>query len=262
MIDDADEIAKCRRFKLKSVKAILDDVPLLDEELIQLAQWISQYYVCPLGQVFSAMVPAAVKKDVGVKKQSIVYLVSEAANLLEALSSKKQKAIIEILQKANAVDIDSGIEKSALLESADCTEGPLKQLVHKHLVKIEKKQVLHALPVVPNGLAAEAKTVILNDDQQKALNFVTKEITDNRFGVSLLHGVTDSGKTEVYIRAIEAAVAAGKRAIILLPEIALTAQTVQRFSSRFENVAILHSQLSGPQRNAQWQSIKIIRPMW
>jgi primosomal protein N' (replication factor Y) len=74
--------------------------------------------------------------------------------------------------------------------------------------------------------------------------------------VSLLHGVTDSGKTEVYIRAIQHCVAAGKRAIILLPEIALTAQTVQRFSSRFENVAILHSQLSGPQRNAQWRSIK------
>lgn len=256
IIDDAEEIAKCRRFKLKSAKAILDEQPLLDKKLIQLAQWISQYYVCPLGQVFSAMVPAAVKRDVGVKKKSIVYLTPDAENLLETLSSKKQKAVVEILQEAGACDMDSGLEKSVLLESAGCTESPLKQLVRKQIVKIGKKQVLHALPVVPNGLAPEAKEVTLNEDQQKALNFVTHEIKENRFGVSLLHGVTDSGKTEVYIRAIEAAIATGRRAIILLPEIALTAQTVQRFSSRFENVAILHSQLSGPQRNAQWQSIK------
>ena len=256
VIDDPEEIEKCRRFKLKSAKAILDEQPLLDEELIKLAQWISQYYVCPLGQVFSAMVPGAVKRDVGVKKQSIVYLKPDAESLLETLSSKKQKTLVEILQQASAVDMDSGIEKSALLESAGCTEGPLKQLVRKEIVKIEKKQVLHALPVVPNGLATEAKEVVLNDDQQKALDFVTKEINQKDFGVSLLHGVTDSGKTEVYIRAIETAIEMGKRAVILLPEIALTAQTVQRFSSRFENVAILHSQLSGPQRNAQWQSIK------
>ncbi len=256
VIDDADEIAKCRRFKLKSAKAILDEVPLLDEELIQLAQWIAQYYVCPLGQVFSAMVPAAVKKDVGVKKQSIVYLTPEANELLQTLTSKKQKSLVEALQEAGAIDMDSGLEKTALLECAGCTESPLKQLLRKDIVKIGKKQILHALPVVPEGLATEAKQVILNDDQKKALGFVAKEIADNRFGVSLLHGVTDSGKTEVYIRAIEAAIAAGRRAIILLPEIALTAQTVQRFSSRFENVAILHSQLSGPQRNAQWQSIK------
>ena len=266
IIDDPDEIVKCRRFKLKPVKAILDEAPLLDAELIQLAQWISQYYVCPLGQVFSAMVPAAVKKDVGVKKQSIVYLTNRGTGILPVehgqdghatlIRSKKQKAIVDILQEANAVDIDSGLEKQVLLESADCTESPLKQLIRKQIAKIGKKQILYALPVVPEGLSFETKKVILNQDQQKALDFVTHEITDNRFGVSLLHGVTDSGKTEVYIRAIEAAIAAGRRAIILLPEIALTAQTVQRFSSRFENVAILHSQLSGPQRNAQWQSIK------
>lgn len=256
VIDDPDEIAKCRRFRLKAVKAILDETPLLDEQLLQLAAWISQYYVCPLGQALSAMIPAAVKKDVGVKKQSIVYLTPKANGLLDQLTSKKQQALVEVLQKAGATGIDSALEKTTLLECAECTDGPLKQLAHKHIVKIGKKQVLQALPVVPNGLHVEPGKVVLNEDQQKALDFITHEIDHHNFGVSLLHGVTDSGKTEVYIRAIQACIAAGRRAIILLPEIALTAQTVQRFSSRFENVAILHSQLSGPQRNAQWQSIK------
>ena len=256
LITEPEEIAQCKKFRLKSAKAVIDESPLLNAELVELAQWISQYYVCPLGQVLAAMVPAAVKKDVGVKKKTIVHLTADAAEKLETLTSKKQKALVETLQTAGAVDADSALEKAVLLETAECTDAPLKQLVRKQLVKIEKKQVLHALPIVPEGLSVEAKTVTLNDDQQKALDFITNEINEQRFGVSLLHGVTDSGKTEVYIRAIEACIAAGRRAIVLLPEIALTAQTVQRFSSRFENVAILHSQLSGPQRNAQWQSIR------
>ncbi|MHC5116888.1 MAG: primosomal protein N' family DNA-binding protein, partial [Planctomycetota bacterium] len=256
LITEPEEVEKCRKFKLKSVKSILDETPLLNKELMELAKWISQYYVCPLGQVFSAMVPAAVKKDAGVKKKSIVYLSPDANEHLETLSSKKQKRLVEVLKAADAINADSAIDKQVLLESAECTEGPLKQLVRKQVVKLAKKEVLHALPVVPEGLSLETKDVALNDDQQKALDFVAHEINEDRFGVSVLHGVTDSGKTEVYIRAIQACVAADKRAIILLPEIALTAQTVQRFSSRFDNVAILHSQLSGPQRNAQWQSIK------
>ena len=255
-IDDPERKEKCRKFKLKSVKTILDETPLLNEQLMELAKWISRYYVCPLGQVFSAMVPAAVKKDAGVKKKAIVYLAADADEHLENLSSKKQKRLVEVLKAADAMDADSAMDKQALLESAECTESPLKQLVRKQIVKIAKKEVLHALPVVPEGLSSEAKEVMLNDDQQKALDFVTDEVNENRFGVSVLHGVTDSGKTEVYIRAIQACIAADKKAIVLLPEIALTAQTVQRFSSRFDNVAILHSQLSGPQRNAQWQSIK------
>ncbi len=256
LIDDPDEIAKCRKFKLKSVKTILDETPLLDEQLLELAQWISRYYVCPLGQVFSAMVPAAVKKDAGVRTKAIVYLAADADEHPETLSSKKQKRLVEVLKEGKAVDVDSAMDKQSLLEAANCTESPLKQLVRKQIVSIAKKQVLHALPVIPDGLAFEAKKVTLNADQQKALDFVTNEINQQRFGVSVLHGVTDSGKTEVYIRAIQACITAGKRAIILLPEIALTAQTVQRFSRRFEHVAILHSQLSGPQRNAQWRNIK------
>ena len=82
-----------------------------------------------------------------------------------------------------------------------------------------------------------------------------------KFCVVLLHGVTDSGKTEVYIRAIEKTIAKDKSAIVLLPEIALTAQTIQRFSSRFSNIAVMHSQLTASQRNAQWQKIKNTSPI-
>ncbi|MCE5184844.1 MAG: primosomal protein N' [Planctomycetaceae bacterium] len=266
IIEDADEAAQCRKFKLKSIKAVIDQQPLLNEQLMQLAQWISQYYVCPLGQVLSAMVPAAVKQDSGMKKQAMVYLnrgtgVSPVQlhgrdGHATGVSSAKQKAIVEILQKANATDIDSAMDKKKLLELADCTEAPLKQLHRKQLVNIAQKEILRALPVIPQGLSMESKMFELNGDQKNALSFVSEQVTSGGFGVSLLYGVTDSGKTEVYIRAIQACIDAGRQAIILLPEIALTAQTVQRFSSRFEDLTVLHSRLSGPQRNAQWQKIR------
>lgn len=265
-IDDVQSAAQYRKFLLKSVKAVVDQQPLLNEQLMQLAQWISQYYVCPLGHVLSAMVPAAVKQDSGMKKQAMVYLPNRGTGVPPVelhgrdghatLSSPKQKAILEILQKANAVDMDSAIQKNELLELADCTDAPLKQLHRKQFVIISQKEILRAQPVIPEGLALESRDITLNDDQQKALDFICGQIANAGFGVSVLHGVTDSGKTEVYIRAIQSCIDAGKQAIVLLPEIALTAQTVQRFSSRFENLAVLHSQLSAPQRNAQWQKIK------
>ncbi|MHC4323033.1 MAG: replication restart helicase PriA, partial [Planctomycetota bacterium] len=90
----------------------------------------------------------------------------------------------------------------------------------------------------------------------KALDSIKTQIASDKFSVTLLHGVTDSGKTELYIRAIQNIHLQGKSAIVLLPEIALTAQTVQRFNARFENIAVMHSGLSAAQRNVQWQKIK------
>ena len=244
-----------RGFRLKAVTRIVDAEPLVAGELFELARWISRYYVCPLGQTLSAMVPAAVKQEAGVRTQMFVAL-SETFNDAIKLFSGKQKAIVDALRQAGAMTPETALEKETLLETADCTDGPLKQLVRKGLAVITRRAVLQTLPSVPNGLALDHGPVTLNDDQQRALAHITAQLHGGAFGVTLLHGVTDSGKTEVYIQAIEACVAAGKQAIILLPEIALTAQTVQRFHTRFERLAILHSQQTAPQRNAHWQTIR------
>ena len=255
-IIDADSEQKARRFRLKAVKEVVDSKPLIDSELMELARWISGYYVCPLGQVLAAMVPAAVKKGAGVKKETYVYLTPANEKDSEKISSKKQQGIVDILKESKAFDADQGIVKAQLLEQAECTAAPLKQLVRKEIVTVEQREILKALPAVPEGLTQTPDLVELNVDQVRALDHINAQIDSNQFGVSMLHGVTDSGKTEVYIRAIEKAIASGKSAIILLPEIALTAQTVQRFRVRFERLAVMHSQLTGPQRNAQWRKIK------
>ena len=220
-----------------------------------LAKWISQYYVCPFGQALAAMVPAAVKKAAGEKREKLLWL-TKNEDFSKKLKSKKQKLIVEILKNSQAFSEDSAISADEIFDQADCKWQVVKKLAENMIVGVTYKTVLKSLPVIPQSLTTKAKDVILNNDQQKALKDITDQIDSNEFGVTLLHGVTDSGKTEVYIRAIDACLKKGKSAIILLPEIALTAQTVQRFSSRFEKIAVMHSSLTASQRNEQWQKIK------
>ena len=245
-----------RGHKLKIVSKVIDEHPLLDSSLMELARWISLYYVCPLGQALAAMVPGAVKKAAGVKIQRQVYLAQAVEETIRQLRGKKQKQIVAILQNRKAFDSESALELQSLLAQVGCTNAPVNNLAEKQIIKITKKTVMKSLPVIPDGMALKTDKVILNDDQKKVLAHITTEINSDKFGVTVLHGVTDSGKTELYIRAIDVCLQKPKAAIVLLPEIALTTQTVQRFSDRFERIAVMHSGLTAAQRNVQWQKIK------
>ncbi len=241
---------------MKCVSKVMDEGPLVDAGLMELAGWISSYYVCPLGQVLAAMVPGAVKKGAGVKTQRYVYLAEGNQAATKGLRGGKQKLIADFLRGRQAVSTESGLEMQVVLDAVGCGAEAIKRLAEKGIVKIGRRQILSALPAIPEGLAIPALEVKLNEDQKAVMAHLEGRIASGEFGVTLLHGITDSGKTEVYIRAIEAVIEKGGSAIILLPEIALTAQTVQRFSARFERVAVMHSGLTAAQRNAQWQMIK------
>ncbi|MBN2018735.1 MAG: primosomal protein N' [Sedimentisphaerales bacterium] len=248
-----------KKFKLKTISDVIDKVPLLDAGLMELAEWLSDYYVCPLGVVLAAMVPGAVKKGAGEKKEKYVYLASgpEKIDKVETeIKGKKQKLLIGRLKESGAYEPETAVEFSELLADVGCTDIPLKNLADKAVIKIVQRTVLRSLPAIPESMLIRQEKVILNNDQQKALSTITSRLNTGRFAVTLLYGVTDSGKTELYIRAIDEVIKKGKSAIVLLPEIALTTQTIQRFSARFERIAVMHSGLTAPQRNSQWQKIK------
>jgi primosomal protein N' (replication factor Y) len=250
---------KGKKFKLKAISAAVDKEPLVDAGLMELARWISDYYVCPLGMVLGAIVPGAVKKGAGEKKQKYVYLAvapDKIDKIADQIKGKKQKQIVQQLINSNAFEIESAIELDDLLEVVGCTDVPVKNLIEKQIIKISQRTVLKSLPAVPEGMLIKREKVILNDDQQKALANIISRISEEKFGVTLLFGVTDSGKTELYIKAIEETIKKGKSAIVMLPEIALTTQTIQRFSARFDRIAVMHSGLTAPQRNTQWHKIK------
>ncbi|MHC4488988.1 MAG: primosomal protein N' family DNA-binding protein, partial [Planctomycetota bacterium] len=245
-----------RRFKLKSIEKVIDDKPLVDSELMELARWISSYYVCPLGQVLAAMVPSAVKRGAGVKTQKYIYLAEGVDEAIEQLRGKKQKQIVEYLHGRGALNSENALELQGVLEAIGCGKEPVKRLAEKQIVKIAQRTILKSLPAIPKGFLIKTERIVLNEDQRKALVHIKDEINSGKFGVTLLHGVTDSGKTELYMRAIEAVLQKNASAIVLLPEIALTAQTVQRFNERFKKIAVMHSGLTAAQRNVQWQKIK------
>jgi len=242
--------------KLKKVIRLIDKEPLLDAHLMALAEWISEYYVCPLGQVLAAMLPAAVKKGAGVQTRKYVYLAEDFEKQANSLRGGKQKQIIAVLRQRAAFNSGTAAGLQELLTQVQCTNAPVKKLAEKQIIKMTEKTVLKSLPAMPQRFVLKTDKVVLNADQKKALTHINRQIASGQFGVTLLHGVTDSGKTELYIRAVQTTVEKGKGAIVLLPEIALTTQTVQRFSARLEKIAVMHSGLTAAQRNVQWQKIK------
>ncbi|TFG46859.1 MAG: primosomal protein N', partial [Candidatus Brocadiia bacterium] len=242
--------------RLKAVTAVVDKEPLLDASLMELARWISSYYICPLGQVIAAMVPSAVKKGIGVKKVKYLYLASQYEEIADQIKGAKQKQVISFLAGEKAFDVESAVSLEIILHEIGCTAAPITTLAEKALVKITQKTVFKSLPAIPDSMTLKTGKIDLNQDQQNAIEHIKRRLDTAQFDVTLIHGVTDSGKTEVYIRAIQACLEKNRSAIVLLPEIALTAQTVQRFNDRFENIAVMHSGLSAAQRNVQWQKIR------
>jgi primosomal protein N' (replication factor Y) len=254
--DDAvyDNDDKDSGYRLKKIIRVVDEDVLLSGELMDLGRWISSYYYCPLGQVLGAMVPAAVKKSVGVSTKHMIYLGRQVDD--SELTSSQQRAVAGVLRQRGADCAERGVEKGELLREAQCGESVLKTLGRKDAIRMKGVEVYKSLPAIPEKLRMKEKDVVLNSDQQNAVDKISNALDSGEFGVTCLHGVTDSGKTEVYIRAIERAIEYGKGAIVLLPEIALTAQTVERFAVRFERLAVMHSGLTAGQRNGQWQKIK------
>jgi primosomal protein N' (replication factor Y) len=245
-----------RKFKIKRIEKVIDKEPLIDLQLMELARWISGYYVCPLGQVLAAMVPGAVKKGAGLRTQTCIYLAASDNGITEQLKGKKQKQVVALLQERKASSVGSALDLHEILDTADYGRDCIKKLAEKQIIKLHQKTIFAALPAIPKGMFIKAEAVVLNEDQRKALSHINARIDSGKFCVTVLHGVTDSGKTELYMRAIEAVLQKGRGAIVLLPEIALTAQTVQRFGARFKKIAVMHSGLTAAQRNVQWQKIK------
>jgi primosomal protein N' (replication factor Y) len=161
----------------------------------------------------------------------------------------KQAAVIEIL-----LHTKGGMLLTELAERAECTSSVIKELADKGLLHLDF--VRADLPIITGESYFRTTPKQLRTEQQVALNAILDAISANTFAVKLLHGVTGSGKTEVYMQAIEAALQQEKGVLMLVPEISLTEQTIQRFHSRFTvPMAVLHHRLSDGERYAAWNTI-------
>jgi primosomal protein N' (replication factor Y) len=238
--------------RLKFVEARSSAAPPMPPQLVELARWISAYYVCPVGMTLAAMTPAAVKRGTGTVTRAFVDLAPgwESALAAAKRASAQQRAAVEALRATPAGE--RPVELRALRERAGLgTDEPVKRLAAAGIVTIERRSGVEASWRAERVLAdAEPE---LTAAQRTAVDAVGASIGAG-FSQHLLFGVTGAGKTEVYMRLIRRALDAGRTALVLVPEIALTPQTGGRLLARFpgERVAILHSGLTAAQRNQQW----------
>lgn len=235
--------------KLKPIGAVIDQQPLISKPLLKLAKWISAYYLCPVGQVIETIVPPGVRNQSGTREMTFLSLAPEIVGQLDSLKlTELQRRILNTL---------SGTVQdwtpNELAETVGCTVGPISTLRKKGYIASSTRRVQQKTHEIP--IEERVANLPLNDEQQTALSRIEHFIDEGQHRAFLMHGVTGSGKTEVYIRSIQKVVEYGKQAIVLVPEISLTPQTRQRFRARFDRVAVLHSHLTSAQRAWHWKQI-------
>lgn len=235
--------------RIKTLTELLDRKPLLSEEMLALTRWMAERYLCGWGQVIEMVVPAGVKAQAGTREQ-LCFVPRDGlpSDLAELKLPKKQREVLATLVAAEAP-----LTGADLAERARCGTSPIQSLRDKGLILL-----LRARSEFDQALEAPIERepdLTLNPEQQQALDRILAVTRDGRHETLLLYGVTGSGKTEVYIRAIREVVSYGRQAIVLVPEISLTPQTIRRFKRRFPSVAVLHSHLSDAERHRQWKRI-------
>lgn len=249
---------KPQGYKVKEILDLLDEEPILLEKQFTLWEWIARYYMCTLGDVYKAAVPQGLKGDFKPKMETRVRLASQwrDPHKIEQWKEKEKRAAkqcalldkyLELSHFGESSGVETEISKKELMESASSTPAVFNGLLEKGIFEIYTQEVGR----LDNRSMEVSHSHELNPYQQQALDeihslFASKQVT-------LLHGVTSSGKTEIYIRLIEETLARGKQVLYLLPEIALTKQITERLQRVFGNrIGIYHSKFSDIQRVEIW----------
>ncbi|MGK0218990.1 MAG: primosomal protein N' (replication factor Y) [Planctomycetota bacterium] len=239
--------------RVRAIATVLDEQPVVDQPLLDLTRWMADYYACAWGEALGAVLPAALKRERGKRMLTVVEPApGVGVEQLESLetSSPKQHIVLRTLLEASGP-----MERPDLLRKLNLTASPLNTLIKKGLVSATKVEA-EIDELLRGGNSERVRPEQLTEDQTSAVEAITERLSAREFGAFLLYGVTGSGKTEVYLRVIEKCLAQGRGAIVLVPEIALTPQTVGWFQSRFESVAVLHSRMSDGQRLDMWQRVQ------
>ncbi len=232
-------------FEILEIKDVVDEDIVLNEELLQIGKYIKETYLCSLSSAYATMLPKALKAsnktEIPKKYQTNLILNINYEEALQKASSNRQKEIIYFIYDNPVVS-----KKEANLIST----SSVKTLLEKNIIREEKEETYRLNTI---GILEDQKKE-LNREQKSVYQEIIKNLNQNQ--KFLLHGVTGSGKTEVYMQVIEKVLETKKTAIVLVPEISLTPQFVNIFKARFaDQVAVLHSALSDGERYDEWRKI-------
>ncbi len=242
---------------IRPIEALVGETPILSKQLLELGRWISGYYCCPIETVMRSLLPQVIRRaEVGWKKQLFVQPGRKVDN--EELEKLRRRAPRQAELLAAILRLEAPARASHLLRQTSLDNQTLRALVKRGLVELREEAVVRDPHADEQFIATS--NLILNPEQTHALKEVTQALdSPEKSHPILLHGVTGSGKTEIYLQAIRAALDRECTAIVLVPEISLTPQTVERFKGRFADVqdavAVLHSHLSEGERHDEWHKI-------
>ena len=235
--DDAPAIPKA---KLKRISRTLDNTPLLDPTLLQLCQWASHYYQYPIGETIATCLPKKLRSNEPASVQHPLQwqLTVQGKGLSENALKRapKQQQVLQQLQQTPAI-LDSQLSVLGINRDS--------------LKKLQAKGLAECVTNPPSEKPPQAKPAPhpLTSEQQEVIN----QLVLGEFSVSVLEGATGSGKTEVYLQAIAQALSRGQQALVLIPEIGLSPQTLARFHQRFQaRILALHSGLNDTERSQHW----------
>lgn len=239
---------------VKPISKVVSNGELIPADLFELALWIAKYYCTPLGHVLRMMVPSDIRQNKKPKQQLYVMRAKTRDELQGFCASIRSKSPAQAAVLDEMLQITKGILLSELLERTKGSRSPVDTLIKNGFLSIDIVRIDRSPLIKEDYFKTKPKK--LNPDQAQALGKITSSLSENRYETHLLYGVTGSGKTEVYLQAIEHALSQNKGCLMLVPEIALTAQTIERFRSRFEGrIAILHYRLSNGERFDEWNKI-------
>lgn len=259
IVELTKEEVEGRKYKLKSIISVLDDVSYIDEKRLQLAKYISHVYFCNVYDALKLMLPPGTKskndsKSLKSKQNTLVRLVKSPDEIYqdienEVITSAKHIKLLSFLMYNDYVLIND------IIDGLGISRAVISTVQKNGYIMLEKVEVK---PDILEDINIELKPKpIPTDEQIEVINKIGTKIYDEKYSKCLIHGVTGSGKTEVYLQLIEKVLVQGRKAILLVPEISLTYQTVTRFVSRFgKNIAILHSKMTIAKRKEAYKKIK------
>jgi primosomal protein N' (replication factor Y) len=238
--------------KIKDVLAVMDNEPLITPEILTLTKWTAEYYASFWGEMLKAALPAGLNSEkVRSKRRKAVRLLSSVAGDSDKPLTEQQEWLLDLLSANGGTMLFT-----ELIEQADVGASPINTLAKRGMVEVFVQDVRR--DPLAGAEFPDRDHLTLTPEQQTALDQISSALKkDGEFKAFLLHGVTGSGKTEVYIRAMQFALDAGRSALMLVPEIALTPVFSRRLRTVFgSDVAILHSKLSHGERFDEWTRIR------
>ncbi|HWO41340.1 MAG TPA: DEAD/DEAH box helicase, partial [Candidatus Eisenbacteria bacterium] len=245
----ADILRESPIAETKDILRLPDDQPVMDADLLELVRWTAQYYLTSFGEALRTMLPPGLKTET----RQLVTLVGDPSDvcgtwekrIIEALKLRKTPASLKALRRHVA---SREFERAlARLRSAGIVEV-------RERAPGKRRGPKGSSPGA--GPAAAPENVVLTAEQKRVLEPIQRRLAQGGFEVFLLHGITGSGKTEVYLRAIEQTRVSGRRSLILVPEISLTPQLLAHLQARFPGtVGVLHSALTEAERRNEWRNI-------